>query len=96
MRNRRREPRVNVDGKITVKIHAAPELRNLEGQIFPSHATDVSFGGLQIHLEIDIPIGTLLGLEIVLADSPMKYWHLGKVMWKKYSPTDDKKTKTIL
>ncbi len=80
MRERRRDPRVNVDTEITVRIYAAPELRDLEGQIFSSHTTDVSFGGLQMHLEIDIPIGTLLGLEIVLADSPMKYLHRGKVM----------------
>jgi len=91
MHERRRETRVNVDTEITVRIYAAPELRDLEGQVFSSHTTDVSFGGLQMRLANDIPIGTLLGLEIVFEDSLMKYLHLGKVMWKKYSPAKDKK-----
>jgi hypothetical protein len=85
MPDRRHEPRVQVNGEVTIKIQSAPEAPDLEGQIFLSNLTNVSFDGLQMYLDYDIPIGALLVLEIVFANSSEKYCQIGKVMWKNES-----------
>ena len=88
MSERRREPRIDIKGEVTVRIQSASDVPDMEGQIYPSRINDVSFGGLQLHLDSDIPIGTELSLEIIFNHSPEKFWHIGKVMWK-LEVTDD-------
>jgi len=88
MAERRREPRVNTDAKVGIKIQSAPGVPDLDDMTFPSQLTNVSFGGLQMHLDSDIPVGTLLTLEIVFSNSPEKYMHTGKVMWTLETPAN--------
>ena len=82
MPERRHEPRAKIEGEVNVRVQLVPEAPDLEGQTFPSLLADVSLGGLQLDVGTDIPVGSLLMLEIVFAGSLEKYWHIGKVMWK--------------
>ena len=86
--DRQHEYRILEDAEVSIKIKTAPEAKELEGKTFPSRIAEISFGGLQMHLDCDIPIGALLILEIVFTGSQNKYWHIGKVMWKN-DPIED-------
>jgi hypothetical protein len=48
-----------------------------------------------MHLDSDIPVGTLLTLEIVFSNSPEKYVHTGKVMWTLDTPGDGIEQKPV-
>ncbi len=77
----RRNPRKEEHADVSVKIQSAPEARGLEGKVFPSYSEDVSLCGMRLDVDIPVPIGALLELEIMLTNSPTKYRHLGNVVW---------------
>ncbi len=81
MNEHRRDPRIKEHADVSVKVQSAPEIRELEGRIFPFHSEDVSLSGLRLDVDIPVPIGALLELEIMLHTSSMKYRHLGNVVW---------------
>ena len=93
MSDRRREPRVHEEAAITVKVQSAPQARNLEGKMLQANLTDVSLGGIQMRVDTEIPIGSLLELEVVFHDSPRKYKHMGNVVWKIFKTYDGVKQK---
>jgi len=81
MNENRNDPRTEEYADVSVRIQSAPEARGLEGKIFRSYSEDVSLCGMRLDVDIPVPIGALLELEIVLHNSPMKYQHLANVVW---------------
>jgi hypothetical protein len=81
MPEHRSEPRAKADSEVIVKIQSVPGVPDLEGRIFACHAKDVSFNGMQLYIDIEIPCGALLELEIVFIHSSERYWHTGYVVW---------------
>jgi len=73
--------RTEEHAEVFVKIQSAPEARGLEGKVFPTYSEDVSLCGMRLDVDVPVPIGALLELEIVLHNSPMKYKHLANVVW---------------
>ena len=89
MHEHRSDPRIEEHADVYVKVQSAPEIRNLEGKIFPFHSEDVSLYGLRLDVDIPVPIGALLELEIKLHNSSMKYRHMGNVVWSDATEDDD-------
>jgi PilZ domain len=81
MYEHRSDPRIEEHADVYVKVQSAPEVRGLEGKVFPFHSENVSLYGLRLDVDIPVPIGALLELEIKLHNSAMKYRHLGNVVW---------------
>ena len=81
MYEQRSDPRIEVHSDVNVKVQLAPETRDLEGKSFPFQSEDVSVYGLRLDVDIPVPIGALLELEIKLHNSAMKYRHMGNVVW---------------
>ena len=81
MNEHRRDPRIKEHADVSVKIQSAPEVRDIEGRVFPFHSEDVSLHGIKMSVDIPVPIGVLLELEIMLHNSSMKYRFLGSVVW---------------
>ena len=81
MHEHRCDPRIEEHADVSVKIQSAPEARGLEGRVFPFHSEDVSLHGLRMSVDIPVPIGALLELEVMLHTSSMKYRHMGNVVW---------------
>ena len=81
MKEHRRDPRAEEYADVSIKIQSAPEARGLEGKVFRSYSEDVSLCGMRLDVDMPVPIGALLELDIVLHNSPKKYHHLGNVVW---------------
>jgi hypothetical protein len=62
-------------------IKSSPEALDLVGRIFSCHTKDVSLGGIKLFVDIDIPCGAILELEIIFSNSPERYWLIGNVIW---------------
>ncbi len=78
----RKFSRVQVKTDVNVTIRSAPGAKDLEGQTFQFHSIDASYEGMQLHLDIDIPTGSLLILEATFKDEPeKKYTNEGYVVW---------------
>jgi PilZ domain len=88
----RKFTRVHVKADVKVTIRSAPGTNDLEGQTFQFRSIDASYEGMQLHLDIDIPTGSLLILEITFTDEPeKKYTNEGYVVWKIERTDDDEK-----
>jgi hypothetical protein len=81
MQERRSHPRVQQAAIVTVIVQSAPETPDLEGKVFPCRLKDVSLGGIKLWVDVPVPIGALLELEIVFNHSPERYHHTGNVVW---------------
>ena len=81
MDEQRSDQRIEVPSDVYVKVLSASEARDLEGKVFPFHSEDVSLYGLRLEVDIPVPIGALLGLEIKLLNSSIKFRHMGNVVW---------------
>ncbi len=89
MYEQRSDPRIEVHSDVNVKVQLAPEIRDLEGKSFPFQSEDVSVYGLRLDVDIPVPIGALLELEVKLHNSAMKYRHMGNVVWADAMDEDD-------
>jgi hypothetical protein len=89
MTEKRSHPRITEDAEVAVKIKSAPEVRNIEGKTFSCRTTDVSMRGVQLKSNVDIPIGTLLELDIIFKQTSKNYIHIGNVVWKTESSDDE-------
>ena len=89
MNEHRRDPRAEEHADVSIKIQSAPEARGLEGKVFRSYSEDVSLYGMRLDVDIPVPVGALLELEIMLHNSPMKYQHLCNVIWTDVVDDDD-------
>ena len=81
MHENRCDTRIEEHADVYVKIQPSPEVRELEGKVFPFRSEDVSLSGLRLDVDIPVPVGALLELEIKLHSSSMKYRHMGNVVW---------------
>ena len=81
MSEHRRNPRIDEHADVAIRIRTAPEAQGLVGKVFPSHSEDVSLSGMRLDVDIPVPIGALLELDVVLHNSPKKFKHLGNVVW---------------
>ena len=82
MVEKRSHPRITEDADVAVKIKSAPEVRDIEGKTFSCCTTDMSMRGVQLKSNVDIPIGTLLELDIMFKHTSKYYIHMGNVVWK--------------
>ena len=81
MHERRNHPRLQKAAVVTVIVRSAPEATDLEGRIFPCRLQDVSLGGVKLWVDIPVPVGVLVELEIVFGHSSEIYQHAGTVVW---------------
>jgi len=89
----RETPRVPEQADVTIKVESAPEVRKLEGRVFPSSSNDISLNGIQLLVDIPVPVGARLKLKVILENSSKSYWHKGTVVWDK-TPEKDSGTKS--
>ena len=89
MNEHRRDPRTEEHTDVAVRIQSAPEAQGLVGKVFRSYSEDVSLSGMRLDVDLPVPIGALLELEIVLHNSPKIYRHLANVVWANIRDDDD-------
>ncbi len=89
MYEQRSDKRIEVPSDVYVKVQSAPEARDLEGKDFSFQSEDVSVYGLRLDVDIPVPVGALLELEVKLHNSAMKYRHMGTVVWVDELDDDD-------
>ncbi len=90
MQEYRNDPRVQEDADVIVKIQSSPGAHELEGRVIPCHSTDVSTSGMQLSVETDAPVGTLLELEIMFSQTQHKFRHMGNVVWNREAKNDSR------
>src|SRR3972149_7270950 len=81
MNDKRHHPRINECAEVTVNIKAAPGFQDLENKTNSCYTTDVSLRGVQLHIDTNIQVGTLLELVIEFEHLTEKFMHLGSVVW---------------
>ena len=81
MQERRSHPRIAETAVVTVIVKSAPEAPELEGKVFPCRLQDISTGGMKLWVDIPVPVGATVELEIVFNRSPETFRQLGMVVW---------------
>ena len=81
MQEKRKEPRVQESADVTVEVVSAPDIPGIEGRIFNSNSVDISVNGMQLFIELPIPVGSELKLEIIFGHDSGCFQHTGIVMW---------------
>lgn len=81
MDEQRKSPRAQEKADVNIRVTFSPVAIELEGRVFSCYSSDVSFEGIQMCVDTDIPCGAILVLEIIFCNSPKKYMQLGNVMW---------------
>lgn len=81
MNEHRGDARTQEHANVAVRIRTASEAQGLVGKVFPSHSKDVSLSGIRLDVDLPVPVGALLELDIVLHNSPRKFRHTGNVIW---------------
>lgn len=81
MNERRKFQRVLEEVEVTITVQSSPEAPDMEGKVFPFKSVDISLGGLKLWVDIPVPIGASLELDIVFDHTPEKYRHTGNVAW---------------
>jgi hypothetical protein len=81
MQERRNHPRAQEKADVTVRVQSSPDARDLEGRVFSCHSIDVSLRGLKLWVNIPVPIGAILELEIVFDHLSTRFQHMGNVVW---------------
>jgi len=89
VRELRVDPRISERTDVSVKFQSSPLARSLEGRVYPFHSLDVSLHGVRLEVDVPVPIGALLELEIRLHNTRKKYRHLGDVVWADAIDNDD-------
>jgi hypothetical protein len=82
MIEQRKSPRVQEKANVTVRVQSSPNAPELEGRVFSCYSSDVSFEGIQMCVDIDVPCGFILELEIIFSNSSEKHWQMGYVIWR--------------
>ncbi len=81
MNEHRREPRTEEQADVSIWVRTAPEAEDLEGRIFPSQSEDISMSGMKLSVDVPVPVGAILDLEVMLRNSPIKYEMIANVVW---------------
>jgi len=81
MKEHRHEERTEEHADVSIRVRTAPEAEALEGKIFPSQSEDISMSGMKLNVDVPVPVGTILDLEVMLSNSPIKYEMIANVVW---------------
>ena len=81
MSESRKEPRIEEHADVSIRVRTAPEATNLEGKVFPSHSEDISMSGMKLCVDMPVPVGAVLDLEVMLKNSPLTYEMIANVIW---------------
>ena len=81
MDDHRKFSRAQEKADVSVRVQSSPEASELEDRVFSCRSFDVSLGGIMLWVDIPVPVGSLLELEIVFNHSSDRYWHVGNVVW---------------
>ncbi len=81
MLDHRRYPRFREDVDVSVRILPSANAPFIETKHFPYHSRDISITGIQLSVEANFAVGTLLQLEISFNHLADKYRHVGHVVW---------------
>ena len=92
--NRRISERFDKKGYIKVVI-AKSQNPSIVGREFRCKTSDISSGGLQMVVHTDIPVGTIVTLQVVFSDPPATFDHSASVAWSKENNEDIIKTYSI-
>ena len=79
---KREHNRLEERNRVTVTVISAPEAPEIERKSFFCWTHDLSVGGLKFCVHTHVPMGALLKLEVVFADPPEEFRHIGQVMWE--------------
>lgn len=83
MNELRKFTRAQVKADVNVTVRSAPGAADIEGQTFQFQTVDASYEGMQLHLDTDVPTGSLLIMKTVFDDDPDKtYVNEGYVVWE--------------
>ena len=85
---RRAYPRIREETEAIIKVLAAPENQQLEGQLLSSVTLDVSTCGLQLQGNAPIPVGSILEIDVVWRRPTKIIQHIGRVVWLKENEDD--------
>jgi Tfp pilus assembly protein PilZ len=77
----RREPRIQEQADVSIRVRTAPLAKELEGRNFSSRSENISMSGMKLNTDIPIPVGSVLDLKILLKNSPIKYEIMANVVW---------------
>ena len=83
---RRKFPRVSCYIGVHYKILLSPHEYALA-----THSADISTGGIRIFLLKNLPVGSILELELLLPDSAQEIIVHGRIAWTKEFTTSDAK-----
>ena len=86
MTESRRYARLSENARVTVRVQSAPGLPKLEGQVFKCSSHDVSENGVRLKVDVSVPPGSLLELEIMIGDPKVKYRFMGTTIWAEKPP----------
>lgn len=81
MNEHRHEARTEEHADVSIRVRTAPDAETLEGKVFPSQSEDVSMSGMKLNIDVPVPIGAILDLEVMLSNSPIKYEMIANVVW---------------
>jgi len=79
---KRREKRKDEENKVTISVVSKNKTQDVTGNIY-ALTKDISMSGVKIQTDADLPINTLLKIEMALAKSHRLVSVIGKVKWIK-------------
>lgn len=80
-RDRRWNPRVNEQDRVTITVLHAPEAGELEGRVFYCSTRDIAAGGLRFCVHTIVPVASELELRVEAPNPADCYVHVGVVVW---------------
>ncbi len=83
---RRKHPRVGVDQAVEIKLYAVQGRNDLSDMVVSCTTGDISYEGIRLHMNTDLPKGSALSLRISLTDPPSLFTLHGVVRWTKPEP----------
>jgi len=84
---RRMSERFDQNGYIKVVIAKSKNV-SITGREFNCKISDISSGGLQMVVHTEIPLGTIVTLQVVFSDPPATFNHTASVAWVKEASKD--------
>jgi len=79
---KRREKRKGEENKVTISVVSKNKTQDVTGSIY-ALTKDISMSGVKIQTDADLPINSLLRIEMALAKSHRLVSVIGKVKWIK-------------
>jgi hypothetical protein len=80
---KRKSPRLEERDKVTVTVLSAPDAPMIEHKKFHCWTYDLSEGGLKFKVHSNVPIGVIVGVEVLFLSDGGVFEHIGKVGWER-------------